>query len=449
MMSFQILTLIALAVISEASLNQAGSDAFATRNIQPNSDETQKDVVSEDVAEDIKQRQARRRAMREMKEQKLQAVRDEADARAKQAMEASRNATLAPDRARHQYHEQMRQAAEPKVVPSSAVVHLVRIPYKKNHTMHPHKNHTNQTQVATNKSGAVAQKPPLNNKALASKNITHTIEHANASRLNVTKAVERHKDQMSAKAGGISDASKAAASKGVTAAFHSARIAAEKLRKNHLAKRANIAKEKKSTSEESFEDQQKEKIKKNVIEVEGDELAEALKGVLSFPAKVPVATTTTTTKATTTVTSTVTVATTTVATLTTLAPKVTSTNVSTEVLAKNISQGTHSTADVNSKDAKEAELKEIEAEIQKDQVEKKEAIEKDDLETALAKKKELAELEKKEAALEAQAPVSNSTTLHLFHIAANKTTKSHAEQALKSPLNAARIAASKLRGSRD
>lgn len=346
---------------------------------------------------------------------------------------------------------------------------------------------TNQTQVPTNKSGAVAQTLPLNkitsdhnqpeirydiehtqpeirydmepfnkakqmepfNKALASKNITHTIEHANASRLNVTKAVERHKDQMSAKAGGISDASRAAAPKGVTAAFHSARIAAEKLRKNHLAKRANIAKEKKSTSEESFEDQQKEKIKKNVIEVEGDELAEALKGVLSFPAKVPVATTTTTTKATTTVTSTVTVATTTVATSTTLAPKVTSTHVSTEVLAKNISQGTNSTADVNSKDAKEAELKEIEAEIQKDQAEKKEAIEKDDLETALAKKKELAELEKKEAALEAQAPVSNSTTLHLFHIAANKTTKSHAKQALKSPLNAARIAASKLRGSRD
>merc|ERR1712118_55674 len=101
--------------------------------------------------------------------------------------------------------------------------------------------------------------PPLN-KALASKNITHTVAHANASRLNVTKAVERHKDQMSAKAGGISDATKAAASKGVTAAFHSARIAAEKLRKNHLAKRASIAKEKKSTSEEeSFEDKQKEK----------------------------------------------------------------------------------------------------------------------------------------------------------------------------------------------
>merc|ERR1719217_1290783 len=111
---------------------------------------------------------------------------------------------------------------------------------------------------------------------------------------------------MSAKAGGISDASRAAASKGVTAAFHSARMAAEKLRKNHLAKRATIAKEKKSTSEESFEDKQKEKIKKNVIEVEGDELAEALKSVLSFPAKVPATTTTTTTTATTTTTTTTT-----------------------------------------------------------------------------------------------------------------------------------------------
>merc|ERR1719217_1414867 len=112
---------------------------------------------------------------------------------------------------------------------------------------------------------------------------------------------------MSAKAGGISDASRAAASKGVSAAFHSARLAAEKLRKNHLAKRANIAKEKKSTSEEeSFEDKQKEKIKKNVIEVDGDELAEALKSVLSFPAKVPATTTTTTTTATTTTTTTTT-----------------------------------------------------------------------------------------------------------------------------------------------
>jgi len=442
MMSFHVLVFATSMLFSEAAFYQAGSDASAARNTQPSSDEIQTEVVSSDVAEDIRERQQRRRAIREMQEQKLQAVREEADARAKQAMEASRNATLASDRARNQYHAQMKQAAQPPVVPSSTVVHLVHVPHKRNHTNHTsRKNHTNQTQVLVNKTEAVVQKPSLD-KALTSKNVTHTVAHANASRLNVTKAVAKHKDQMTEKASGISNATKAAASKGVSAAFHSARLAAEKLRKNHLAKRANIAKEKKSTSEEeSFEDKQKEKIKKNVIEVEGDELAEALKSVLSFPAKVPVTTTTTTTTTATTTTVTTTLST---AVTTTLASTVNSTNVTTDVAIQNTTEGTNNTADVASKDTKDSELVKIEAEIEQDKAEKQKAIEKDDLETALSLKKELGKLEAKLERIRAHAadPASQEA-------AVNKTAKSSAEQALKSPLKAARKAASKLRGSHE
>merc|ERR1719235_2750054 len=129
-------------------------------------------------------------------------------------MEAGRNATLAADRARHEYHEQLRKLGEPPIVPSSTVVHLVRVPHKKEHKNHTRKNHTNQTHMALptnqtqvpmnetevpmNNSEAIVKSPSMS-KALASKNITHTTAHANASRLNVTKAVARHKDTMAEK----------------------------------------------------------------------------------------------------------------------------------------------------------------------------------------------------------------------------------------------------------
>jgi hypothetical protein len=452
-MSFQVLVFLTFALGSQAAFHHAGSDASAARNTQPNSDETETNVVSADVADDIKQRQMRRRALRAAKESKLQAVRDEADARALQAMEAARNATLAADRAAHKYHEQM-HPTEPPPVPSVTVVHLVHVPHKRNHTNHTsHKNRTNQTMVPmnssdavvpTNRSDAVVQKPPLS-KALASKNVSHTIAHANASRMNVTKAVARHKNKMTEKASDISNATRAAASKGVTSAFHAARLAAEKLRKNHLAKRATIAKERKDTSDEdTFEERQKEKIKKNVIEAEGDELAEALKGVLSFPAQVPATTTTTTTTTTTVTTTTVTTTTSTVATTTsstvattTSSTNVTSTNASAVVAVQNITKGNAFTANEAGKDATEAELMKTEADIEKAKAEKQKAIEKDDLETALALKKELASLEKKRDALEAHAAVPAPNSTASIEAAVNKTGKSEEE------------AASKLRGSHD
>lgn len=461
MMSFQILILATFAVFSEASVDHAGSDASATRQHQPNADETQTDVVSADVAEDIRARQAKRRAQREIKDRQMEAVREEADARAKQAMEAARNATLAADRARHKQHEEMRKAGEAPVVPASTVVHLVRVPHKKNATVHRHKNHSafNHSENAVNASAL----PTKMAKALASKNVTHTTAAANASRRNATKRAEKHKQTITAKALNMSGAATQAASKGVTSAFHAARMAAEKLRKNHLAKRASI--ERRKSTESDTEESHSEKIKKAVIEVEGDELAEALRGVLSFPAKVATTKTTTavTTTTTSTTTTTVTTTTTTVA-ITTTTPTMAaqqtnvSTNVTTELSTTNESTKMNSSVPESSTAGeaptvtKEDELAKIDAEITKDQEEKKKAVESDDLETALALKKDLAGLMKKRSALEGNGTtsLSNSTKQQP---AGNKTSEGLVQsvqaETLKSPLKAAKVAASKLRGSHE
>jgi len=484
MMSVQIFILATFTVVSGAIVGHAGSDASGTGTRQPNADETHTDVVSMDVAEDIRARQERRRAIREIKERQMEAVRAEADARAQHNMEAARNATLAADRARHKRHEEMRKDGELPVVPASTVVHLVRIPHPKNQTVHRHQNHNTFNQTGTPTSASTIASTPQLAKALASKNITHTSAAANASRLNATKTAEKHKEVIAAKANNMSQKAAQAASKGVTAAFHSARMAAEKLRKNHLAKRESI--ERKRSTESDGDSEEKihaEKIKKAVIEVEGDDLANALKGVFSFPAKVKTTSTTTTTT-TTTSTTTSTTTTTTAETTTALATVTTTTtaqaaNETMDVVAKNFSNASmnvvalnvsnaNANMDVVAKDVSaavnssvamfSAELDKIEAEIKKDREDKKKAIDKDDLETALVLKKELEELTNKRNALEPHNTSStpNRTTELAFFF--GKAPDGTAQQpainkssavALHSPLRAAKIAASKLRGTHE
>lgn len=494
MMSVQIFILATFTVVSGAIVGHAGSDASGTGTRQPNADETHTDVVSMDVAEDIRARQERRRAIREIKERQMEAVRAEADARAQLAMEAARNATLAADRARHKRHEEMRKDGELPVVPASTVVHLVRIPHPKNQTVHRHQNHNTFNQTGTpikNTSASTIASTPQLAKALASKNITHTSAAANASRLNATKTAEKHKEVIAAKANNISQKAAQAASKGVTAAFHSARMAAEKLRKNHLAKRESI--ERKRSTESDGDSEEKihaEKIKKAVIEVEGDDLANALKGVFSFPAKVKTTSTTTTTTTTTSTTTTTTAETTTaLATVTTtttaqaanetmdvvaknfsnasmnvVAQNVSNANANMDVVAKDVRSVVNSSVVMFSaaveapKDTSDAELDKINAEIKKDQEDKKKAIDKDDLETALVLKKELEELTKKRNALEphnTSSTPNRTTELAFFFGKAPDVTaqqpainKSSAV-ALHSPLRAAKIAASKLRGTHE
>jgi len=480
MMSVQIFILATFTVVSGAIVGHAGSDASGTGTRQPNADETHTDVVSMDVAEDIRARQERRRAIREIKERQMEAVRAEADARAQHNMEAARNATLAADRARHKRHEEMRKDGELPVVPGSTVVHLVRIPHPKNQTVHRHQNPSNFNQTGTPTSASKVASTPQLAKALASKNITHTSAAANASRLNATKTAEKHKEVIAAKANNMSQKAAQAASKGVTAAFHSARMAAEKLRKNHLAKRESI--ERKRSTESDGDSEEKihaEKIKKAVIEVEGDDLANALKGVFSFPAKVKTTSTTTTTTITTSTTTTTTAETTTALATVTTTTTAQAANGTMDVVAKNFSNASmnvvaqnvsnaNANMDVVAKDVSaavnssvamfSAELDKIEAEIKKDREDKKKAIDKDDLETALVLKKELEELTKKQNALEPHntSSTANRTTELAFFF--GKAPDGTAQQpainkssavALHSPLRAAKIAASKLRGTHE
>lgn len=135
-----------------------------------------------------------------------------------------------------------------------------------------------------------------------------------------------------------------------------------------------------------------------------------------------------------------------------------------DVVAKDVSAAVNSSVVMFSagveapKDTGDAELDTINAEIKKDQEDKKKAIDKDDLETALVLKKELEELTKKRNALEPHNTSSTANRTKELAFFFGKAPDGSAQQpainkssavALKSPLRAAKIAASKLRGTHE